>query len=318
MRRSAVPVDPQTQAILDLIASMGQSGLVAGSPQQARDGFETFATAGADPATLPEVADVSDREVEGPGGMLRARIYRPKTTRSTVPTIAFFHGGGFVVGSINTHDGQARLVCRDTEAVVVSFEYRLAPEAKFPCAVEDCLAATRWVVQHVAELGGDAAKVAIAGDSAGGNLAAVVAQVLRDEGTRLAAQLLLYPAVDFTDGDGYPSREQNASGYLLTAQDMAWFTEQYLDGDADPKDPRLSPLYGNLADLPPAVVATAEFDPLRDEGNAYAKALADADVTVRQHCFPGMIHGFFGLGVVSTAAAEAAATSCREFAELLK
>jgi acetyl esterase len=123
--------------------------------------------------------------------------------------------------------------------------------------------------------------------------------------------------VDFTDGDEYSSREENASGYLLTAQDMLWFTEQYLGADADPKDPRLSPIYGNLADLPPAVVATAEFDPLRDEGNAYAKALADAGVTVRHHCFPGMIHGFFGLGVVSTAAAEAAATSCRSFAELL-
>ena len=121
------------------------------------------------------------------------------------------------------------------------------------------------VVEQVAELGGDPAKIAIAGDSAGGNLAAVVAQVLRDEGTQLAAQLLLYPAVDFTDGDGYASREQNAAGYLLTATDMVWFTEQYLAADSDPKDPRLSPLYGNLADLPPAVVATAEFDPLRDE-----------------------------------------------------
>jgi acetyl esterase len=312
-----VPVDPQTQAILDLIASMGQSGLVAGSPQQAREGFETFATAGADPATLPDVADVSDREVPGPAGTLRARIYRPRTSRPAVPTVAFFHGGGFVVGSINTHDGQARLICRDTEAVVVSFEYRLAPETKFPGAVDDCLAATRWVVEHAAELGGDPAKVAIAGDSAGGNLAAVVAQVLRDEGTRLAAQLLLYPATDFTDADEYPSRAENASGYLLTAADMLWFSEQYLPADADLKNARLSPLHGNLADLPPAVVATAEFDPLRDEGNAYAKALADAGVTVRHHCFPGMIHGFFGLGVISTAAAEASATSCRSFAELL-
>ena len=162
------------------------------------------------------------------------------------------------------------------------------------------------------------AKVAIAGDSAGGNLAAVVAQVLRDEGTQLAAQLLLYPAVDFTDGDGYPSREENATGYLLTATDMAWFTEQYLAADSDPKDPRLSPLYGNLADLPPAVVATGEFDPLRDEGNAYARALADAGVTVRHHCFPGMIHGFFGLGVVSTAAAEAAATQLPLFRRIAR
>jgi acetyl esterase len=315
-----VPVDPQTQVVLDLIASMGQSGLVAGSPQQARDGFEAFATAGADPATLAQVAEVSDREVPGPDGTLKARIYRPVITGATraIPTIAFFHGGGFVVGSINTHDGQARLICRDTEAVVVSFEYRLSPETKFPGAVEDCLAATRWVVDHAGELGGDAAKVGIAGDSAGGNLAAVVAQVMRDEGTPLAAQLLLYPAVDFTDGDGYPSRAENASGYLLTATDMVWFTEQYLAADSDPKDPRLSPLYGNLTGLPPAVVATAEFDPLRDEGNAYARALTDAGVTVRHHCFPGMIHGFFGLGVASTAAAEAAATSCREFAELLR
>ena len=312
-----MPVDQQTQAILDLIASMGQNGLVAGSPQQAREGFETFATAGADPATLPDVAEVSDLEVPGPAGSLRARIYRPRTTRQTVPTIAFFHGGGFVVGSINTHDGQARLICRDTDAVVVSFEYRLSPENKFPGAVEDCLAATRWVVEHASELGGDPSKVAIAGDSAGGNLAAVTAQAMRDEGIQLTAQLLLYPATDFTDGDRYPSREENADGYLLTARDMVWFTEQYLAADSDPKDPRLSPLYGDLAELPPAVVATAEFDPLRDEGNAYAQALSDAGVTVRHHCFPGMIHGFFGLGIASTAAAEAAATSCREFGELL-
>lgn len=315
-----MPVDPQTQAVLDLIASLGQSGLVSGSPQQAREGFETFATAGTDPATLPAVADVTDREVPGPDGMLRARVYRPARAQQasgSVPTIAFFHGGGFVVGSINTHDGQARLICRDTEAVVVSFEYRLAPEVKFPGAVEDCLAATRWVIEHAAELGGDPARVAIAGDSAGGNLAAVAAQVMRDEGRALAAQLLLYPATDFTDGDGYPSRVENASGYLLTAEDMQWFSDQYLPADSDLKDPRLSPLFGNLADVAPAVVATAEFDPLRDEGNAYAKALADAGVTVRHHCFPGMIHGFFGLGVASTAAAEAAATSCRSLAELL-
>ena len=312
-----MPVDPQTQAILDLIASMGQGGLVAGSAQQAREGFEAFATAGADPATLPDVAAVSDIEVPGPDGPLRARIYRPRTSRTSVPTVAFFHGGGFVVGSINTHDGQARLVCRDTEAVVVSFEYRLAPETKFPGAAEDCVAATRWVVEHVSELGGDPAKVAVAGDSAGGNLAAVVAQVMRDEGTQLAAQLLLYPVVDFADSAGYPSREENANGYLLTAADMHWFNEQYLAAETDAKDPRCSPMLGNLAGLAPAVVATAEFDPLRDEGNAYAEAMADAGVTVRHHCFPGMIHGFFGLGIVSTAAAAAAATSCRAFAELL-
>ena len=159
--------------------------------------------------------------------------------------------------------------------------------------------------------------MAIAGDSAGGNLAAVTAQVMRDEGTRLAAQLLLYPVVDFAGSAGYPSHDENSSGYLLTATDMQWFSDQYVAADTDLKDPRLSPLYGDLAGLPPAVVATAEFDPLRDEGNAYARALADAGVTVRHHCFPGMIHGFFGLGVVSTAAAEAAATSCREFADLL-
>jgi len=140
---------------------------------------------------------------------------------------------------------------------------------------------------------------------------------MRDEGRQLAAQLLLYPATDLDESADYPSRKENAAGYLLTEDDMTWFLEQYLAADADHKDPRISPVYGNLVDLPPAVVATAEFDPLRDEGNAYAQALADAGVTVRHHCFPGMIHGFFGLGVVSTAAAEAAATSCREFADLL-
>jgi acetyl esterase len=316
-----VPVDPQTQAILDVIASLGQNGLVAGSAKEAREGFEMFASGAADPATLPEVAEVSDGEVPGPAGRLRVRIYRPRTTRSSassVPTIAFFHGGGFVVGSINTHDSQARLLCRDTESVVVSVEYRLAPESRFPDAVEDCLAATRWIVEHAAELGGDPAAVAIAGDSAGGNLAAVIAQLMRDDGQQLAAQLLLYPVVDFTGSADYSSYEENATGYLLTADDMRWFGAQYVADDADLKDPRLSPLFGNLTGLPPAVVATAEFDPLRDEGNAYAQALADAGVTVRHHCFPGMIHGFFGLSVVSAAAAEAAATTCRSFSDLLR
>jgi acetyl esterase len=220
--------------------------------------------------------------------------------------MAFFHGGGFVIGDLETHDDQARLICRDGEMVVVSLDYRLAPEHPFPAGFEDCLAATKWVADNIADLGGAADRIVVGGDSAGGNLSAAVAQAVRESGPRLAAQFLIYPGVDFNPEADYPSRAENAEGYFLTVEDMLWFGVQYVPQDADPSDPRLSPIRAaDLSGVAPAVVGVAEFDPLRDEGLAYAKALADAGVDVKVDCYDGMIHGFFGFTTYSPAAGAA-------------
>jgi acetyl esterase len=227
-----------------------------------------------------------------------------------------FHGGGWVIGDIETHDNMARSLCRDCSAVVVSVDYRLAPEAPFPAAVDDALAATRWVGEHLSDFGGSD-RLAVAGDSAGGNLAAVVTQQLRDTGgPAIAAQLLVYPACDVT-GE-YPSRHENAEGYFLDLPTMAWFLNHYAADAAVHEDPRLSPLqHGDLAGLPPAVVVTAEYDPLRDEGEAYAKALAAAGVPVEVKRFDGMIHGFFDMGAFSPGAQAAVDEACAMFARVL-
>jgi acetyl esterase len=229
--------------------------------------------------------------------------------------VVFFHGGGWVIGDIDTHDGTCRILCRSTGAIVVSVDYRLAPEHRFPAAVEDCIAATTWVADHGAELGGDPGRLGVAGDSAGGNLAAVVAQDAHRRGApAVAAQALVYPAVDFSEIR--PSFVANGEGYLLTAESIGWFTAQYL-GDHDPADPRASPLRADLAGLPPAVVAVAEFDPLHDEGVAYAAALSEAGVAVRLLDFGGLVHGFMGLGALSRASARARDEVWTAFAALL-
>jgi acetyl esterase len=208
------------------------------------------------------------------------------------------------------------MLCRATDAVVLSVGYRLAPEHPFPAAVEDSIAALRWAHAHIGELGGDGGRTAVAGDSAGGNLAAVTARLARDEGLPLAAQLLIYPGTDFAGG--YPSESENAEGYFLTAADMAWFARNYA-GDADVADPRLSPIRADdLSGLAPAIVVTAEFDPLRDQGEAYAEALARAGVQVVRRRYGGLIHGFFDLGALSPAAAAATREVCADLRGLLE
>jgi acetyl esterase len=303
--KAPMPLDPQIAGILALLDQLGAPPLAEGTPQAARAAFRISAVDLRDPSTLAPVRSTEDATIPGPAGDIPIRIYRPDID-GTAPTIAFFHGGGFVIGDIETHDDQARLICRDAAMVVVSVDYRLAPEHPFPAGFDDCLAATRWVAEHVESLGGDPERIVVGGDSAGANLAAAVALASRTAGPSLAAQFLIYPVVDFTADAVYPSRTENAEGYLLTEPDMSWFHGNYVGDGLDLRDPRLSPLLADdLTGAPAAVVGTAEFDPLRDEGDAYAEALADAGVKVWHHRFDGMIHGFYGLGVHSAGAAAA-------------
>ena len=315
-----MPVDPPIAAVLDLLASSGTPmSMISGTPEQARQGFRAMTVDIRDPQTLAQVRSITDSTISGPAGDIAIRIYRPEAD-GPVPTVLYFHGGGFVIGDLDTQDDHARLICRDVEAVVVSVDYRLAPEHPFPAGFEDCLAATHWAAEHIAELGGDLDRIAVSGDSAGGNLAAAVAVVVtKEDGPKLAAQLLIYPGVDFReDDDLHPSRVDNGEGLFLTADDMRWFRSHYLHDEEHVHDPRASVLLApDLTGLPPAVIGTGEYDPLRDEGEAYAKALEDAGVKVVLRRYDGLIHGFFGMGSFSPASATAAADLCAELRVLL-
>jgi acetyl esterase len=238
----------------------------------------------------------TDLTIPGPDSPLRARHYLPSKP-APAPLLVFFHGGGFVVGDIESHDGLCRTICRDAGIHVLSVDYRLAPEHKAPAAVDDCVAAYRWALEHAAELDADPNHIGVGGDSAGGNLAALVALRSRDEGIRQPAlQALLYPGLDLSAKTR--SRTLFSDGFLLSKQDMDWFTKLYLEGAgiaAD--DPRVSPLKAaDLSGLAPALVLTAGFDPLRDEGNAYAAALRSAGVSVDHRQFDALPHGFASRG----------------------
>ncbi|QYJ05021.1 alpha/beta hydrolase [Nocardioides panacisoli] len=304
-----MPLDPDLAPLLELIH--GSTPLHEMTPTDARSAFRRMTVDMRPPEAVVPVGEVVDTTVAGGRGDLPARSYRPGTS-GPHPTVVLLHGGGFVIGDLDTHDNMARAICRGADAVVVSVDYRLAPEHPFPAAAEDAVAAVRDVVARRGEFGGGDA-VAVAGDSAGGNLAAVAAQQVGG----IAAQLLVYPAADMA-GD-HPSMTENGEGYFLDTPTMAWFTGHYLSGGGqlDPTDALLSPLRGDLADQPPAVVATAEFDPLRDAGAAYADALAAAGVPVRHTTYPGQIHGFFDMGPWSTASQAAVDHAIAEFAEVL-
>jgi len=306
-----MPVEPDLVPILALIESgtpMSQQ-----TPAAARHSFRTLTVDLRDPATIPAVGSATTTTVAGAEGPRPARVYRPEGD-GPCPTVVMFHGGGFVIGDLDTHDVMARSICVGTGAVVVAVDYRLAPEHPWPAAPQDAIAATRDIVANLDAYGGSTV-VGIAGDSAGGNLSAVVAQQVPE----IAAQLLVYPAVDAdVDSEEYPSRTENAHGYLLDEPTSHWFMEQYVLPGSDVTDPQLSPLRGDLAGLPPAVVITAELDPLRDEGEAYAAALAEAGVPVTLRRYDGLVHGFFDLGGWSKASQAAIEESIGLFAALLR
>jgi acetyl esterase len=297
-----MPLHPQAQAVLEL---MSESGLTIGESTKAaelRQAIEAFAAAGRPPAE--PVHDVTDRTIPTPDGDITVRVYRPGPA-AALPVLVFFHGGGWVIGSLETHDATARALANRAGCVVVSVNYRLAPEHRFPAAVDDAYATTDWIAEHADELGVDAARVAVGGDSAGGNLTAVVSQLARDLGRpALVFQLMIYPATDY-EFDSV-SMVENATGYFLERDSMRWFYRQYLSDDADGADARVSPLRArDLSALPPAMIVTAEFDPLRDQGEAYAKRLADAGVEVDLRRYDGVFHGFFGMQAILETADQA-------------
>jgi acetyl esterase len=280
---------PQAQALLDQLAAAGEVDLTQLPPPAVRDVYAQMSLA----RSPAPVASVSDRSIRGPGGPLGLRIYRPAA--GPRPALVYFHGGGFVIGSLETHDGTCRALANASGCTIVSVDYRLAPEHRFPAAPEDCYAALRFAAEAGAEIGVDPSRLAVGGDSAGGNLAAVTALLARDRrGPDLAFQLLVYPVTDARFDT--PSYRENAEGYFLTAKMMRWFWDHYLEHAHQAEDPLASPLRAkDLAGLPPALVLTAGYDPLRDEGEAYAARLREAGVDAELKRYPGMFHGFFSM-----------------------
>ena len=285
---------PQAQLLIDAALEAELPALETLTPAKAR---ELYNLRTSDLPTTPSIGEVTDRTIPGPGGQNTIRIYRPVGTGpasaegTTTPALMFFHGGGWVIGTIDTHDVVCQALCEATNATVVSVEYRLAPEHCFPAAPDDCTAATKWVAANGAEIGVDGSRIALCGDSAGGNLAAVVSLDLVD-GPKISAQALVYPATEF-DREATGSLAENSDGYLLTTAAMAWFSDHYAPSETDRRNPRCSPLLGELASLPPTIVLTAEYDPLRDEGRDFAAALDKAGIEVEHVDYEGQIHTFF-------------------------
>ncbi len=289
-----MPLDPQAQTVLDQMIALGLPPLGTLSPEETRRSMELRN------AALPPgepVAKVEDRTIPGPAGEIPIRIYWPEGT-GPFPVLVYFHGGGWVIGSITSHDATCRTLTNAAGCMIVSVDYRLAPEHKFPAAAEDAYTATKWVAEHGAAIGADPRRVAVGGDSAGGNLAAVVSLMARERGgPPLAYQLLVYPVTDYRFDT--PSYGENAEGYLLTKQSMEWFWNHYLNDASQGDHPYASPLRAqDLRGLPPALVITAEYDPLRDEGAAYAARLQEAGVPAACSRYDGMIHGFFGMSLL--------------------
>ncbi len=299
-------LDGDAARVLEMVRLSGRPPFETVSPAEARalflGGREILSP---DPPPVAETRELAITRADG--GAVPLRLYRGAGTRAetALPALVFFHGGGWVVGDLETHDPICRHIANAAGCAVVAVDYRLAPEHKFPHAVEDCLAAAEWVAANAAALGIDGMRLAVGGDSAGGNLAAVVSLLARERGApRLCSQILLYPAVDFAMN--HVSHQRFAEGHLLTLATMRWFAEAYLRGAEDAGDWRASPLRAaDLSGLPPAYVLTAGFDPLCDEGVAYARRLQDCGVAVEHRHLPGQIHGFLQMGKVIRAAGPA-------------
>ncbi|BDB26464.1 alpha/beta hydrolase [Cupriavidus sp. P-10] len=297
-----MPLDPQARAMLDAMAAMPSpdfSTLRAADYRAALAAMPGFAPGDA-------IAAQQDLTLDGAAGPLKARLYRPDDS-AALPLVIYFHGGGFVLCGLDSHDNICRSLARRSGALVLSVDYRLAPEARFPAAADDAVAAVRWAAAHAAQLGADPSRIAVAGDSAGGNLAAVACQQLRGSGIALRHQLLLYPYLDCTDGaTASASYRDCAAGYFLGAAELDWYRTQYLADRADAADVRASPLQQrDLHALPPATIITAEFDPLRDQGEAYGEALQRAGHSATVRRWPGQFHGFISMQGVIDAASDA-------------
>lgn len=279
-----MPLDPAAQAVLDILNAPGVPPLNELPVPDARIAYDQLAGFAGEPAAVARIEDISADGVP-------VRVYRPDGD-GPHPVLIWVHGGGWVLGSVAGYDPQARDLCARANCLVVSVGYRLAPEHRFPAAVDDVVTVAKWVTSYAPSLGGDPGRLAVAGDSAGGTLSAVLANEL--PGT-FRLQVLIYPGTDLTLS--HPSVQENGEGYLLTRAAITWFTDHYL-GDADPRDPRVSPLHADdatLAAAPPALIVTGEFDPLRDEGEAYVARLRAVGVPVEHHRYDGMIHGFYAL-----------------------
>lgn len=283
-----MPLEATTAALLAAAAEAGAPPLSDLSPAQAREMYRMMQP----PADDITVGKVENRRIPGPAGDIPIRIYHPEGS-GPFPIHLHYHGGGWVIGDLDTHDADCREVCRRAGVIVIAVDYRLAPEHPYPAAVEDCFAAAQWAAANAAAIGGHGGPVSVGGDSAGGNLAAVVSRLARDAGApEINFQLLIYPVTDAAMDTA--SYTENSDGYMLTRQSMNWFWESYCSDPARRLEPDASPLRAaDLAGLPPAHVMTAEFDPLRDEGEAYARRLQEAGVAVTCERYDGLIHGFF-------------------------
>ncbi|HEX5302440.1 MAG TPA: alpha/beta hydrolase [Streptosporangiaceae bacterium] len=316
-----MPLDPALSDLLDKMAASAAYLRPAGTDLAgARRSHEADASRFTPPGQRAAIAEVRDTDIATPAGPLPARIYRPLSSAVPLPTVVWYHGGGWTTGSLETGDIVARALSAGTPAVVVSVAYRLSPEHPWPAATQDATAALQWTAAHIGQLGGDPERLAVGGDSAGGNLAAVAAQLARDSGPPLAAQILIYPVLDLDldRSDRYPSLRDNADGYHVTRDELRWCVRNYLPASPDLADPRISPArHADLTGLPATVLAVAEYDPLRDQGTAYAEALRAASVPVTVHPGRGLIHGCFDMLGVTAAARDEIGRVLRSVRETL-
>lgn len=304
--RPVPQIDEDAARVLQAVKAANRPPMETLSPQQGRLAFRAMREAMKQP--VPEMAQVRDLAANGPAGSIPLRLYRSKAASAEkAPCLIFFHGGGWVVGDLDTHDNMCRSLADAFGGAVIAVDYRLAPEHKFPAAVDDAFAAVQWIAENAAALGVDSGRLGVGGDSAGGNLAAVCALMAARTGAPdLRAQVLIYPAVDMRLN--YDSYQRVGDGYTLTAASMRWFRDHYLSGANEQTDWRASPLLAdNLAAAPPALVITAGLDPLCDEGEAYAKALEIAGIETQFRCYSGQMHGFAGANGVIRQADEAQA-----------